>query len=212
MRIRLNRLYSQEGFTILEILVATTIGLFLVLILGVSIVMGLFLVQKGENWTVQKVKETSVMESFYQQVAMMRQYAEEGRMHFQGAQSRVVFVTPLSLTSGYGKGLVEASYSVIGRELSNIELLYQERRLGPGSSSIITKERGVEGLVLLKGCNNITFEYLLVEEGRKTWVSTWQEKAELPQAVSLRFGKGGKSQRVIAPVLATSLSLPSGEL
>mgnify|MGYP000695831055 CR=1 FL=1 len=110
-------LRNKDAFTLLELIIALSIGTVLILLVSFSIRMGFFQMERGSKWLEESHRENSALNFFSQQVSSMRvefslSESSGENVIFNGDSDRIMFVTPISLEKRYGLGLMIASYYV----------------------------------------------------------------------------------------------------
>ncbi len=202
------RFHSTKGFTLLELLVALTIGAFLIVASGAIIKSSMRLMDRGEKRLRGDLRKTSALEFWREQVsAIPPGYSRSAG--FVGKKRDLSFVTPVRLNLR-GKGFVIAHYTVKKEEGNKYRLIYKEKRFTTARKT--QGEKGSEGLVLLEGYDKIGFEYLgAVTEGKNLWESEWVEELHTPRALKLTLVQEKEKRDLIAPIVATSSFLSSGQ-
>lgn len=176
---------SVSGFTLLEVIVAITIGSVIILVSTVALRIGLSHLDNGEEWLNDTVREATVYDFFWQQVSSIRsieipkptssleRFDEEGddsiktglkKVYFKGEIDSMSFISPLSLKRHYGNGLIVATYKQ-RVSYDGIDLVYKEKRLNPAilssiSNDIFDIDEEKDEVVIFEKCDDIKFEYL----------------------------------------------------
>lgn len=175
---------SVRGFTLLEVIIAITIGSVIIMVSTAALRIGLSHMQNGEEWLNGIVKDTSAYDFFWQQVTSIRSIelpepehssrrlneeddsdeTESEKVFFKGGIDSMSFITPLSLKRHYGYGLIIATYK-FEESYEGIDLVYTEKRLNPAvlssmSDGIIDTDEDAEEIVIFSECEDIKFEYL----------------------------------------------------
>ena len=203
-----------SAFTLLELIIAVSIGTVLILLVSFAIRMGFFQMEKGSKWLEEGYRDDSALFFFHQQATSMREELVNKDTVFDGDSDRIVFVTPISLERSYGLGLMMVSY-YIEEDYKGIMLNYKEKRFVPGNNLDTFKEQNVllfndsEVVEIVKGYDDISFKYLGSQEDADAtssksileWKDTWLVNS-LPKAVKVVLTKDGQSQELIAPVMA----------
>ena len=202
-----------SAFTLLELIIAISIGTVLILLVSFAIRMGFFQMERGSKWLEERYRDNSALFFFYQQATSMRYELTNKDIIFDGDSDRVVFVTPISLERSYGLGLMMVYYYIEeGNE--GIKLNYKERRFIPGKNLDTFKDQNVlmfngsEVVEIVSGYDEISFKYLSLQEdaggasskSALEWKDTWLVN-NLPKAVKVVLTKDGKSKELIAPVM-----------
>lgn len=203
-----------SAFTLLELIIAVSIGTVLILLVSFAIRMGFFQMEKGSKWLEERYRDNSALFFFHQQATSMRNELINKDTVFDGDSDRIVFVTPISLERSYGLGLMMVSYYVEeGNE--GVRLNYKEKRFVPGKNLDTFKDQNVlmfndsEEVEIVNGYDEISFKYLGSQEDADAassksvleWKDTWLVNS-LPKAVKVVLTKDGQSRELIAPVMA----------
>lgn len=180
---------GAKGFTLFEVLIAITIGSVLILVSAVALRMGLSHLDRGEEWLIGAISETTAFDFFWQQVSSIypqklaiptylpenesekkdEEEAKDVKIFFKGETDSMSFISPLSLKRHYGYGLILATYQQ-RKGYEGIDLVYKEKRLNPSLLSNLSEgSSGIDDeaneVVFFQGCEEITFEYLKVGGG-----------------------------------------------
>ncbi len=204
-----------RAFTLLELIIALSIGTVVILLVSFAIRMGFFQVEKGSKWLEDGYRESSALHFFHQQATSMRSELINKEIVFDGDSDSIVFITPISLERSYGLGLMVANYFVEG-DNKGFTLNYKEKRFVPSENLDTFKAQNIsilkdiEVVEIVIGYDSITFQYLGLQEDADAtsgvsapeWKSEWQENS-LPGAVKVVLTKEGKRQELIAPVMVT---------
>jgi hypothetical protein len=204
-----------SAFTLLELIIALSIGTVLILLVSFSIRMGFFQMQRGSRWLEESHRENSALHFFRQQVTSMRSETVDEDVIFDGDSERIVFVTPISLKKSYGLGLMMVLY-YSEKDGEGVRLNYKEKRFLPNEnlstfkdqiSSMFDKSEEVE---IVNGYEKISFQFLGVEESEDNdvtsshssldWKDIWIVNS-LPKAIKIVFLKDGENKEMIAPVM-----------
>ena len=167
-----NKQSCVSAFTLLELIIALSIGTILILLVSFSVRMGFFQMERGSKRLEEQYRDNSALFFFRQQVTSMRSEAIDKDVIFEGDSERVVFVTPISLEKSYGLGLMMVSYYVeSGSE--GVNLNYKEKRFVPVKNFSTFKDQNVsmfddsEAVEIVKGYKGISFQFLGLEGGEK---------------------------------------------
>lgn len=212
---------TKRGFTLIEIIIAISIGTLLILVASASIRTGLSYMQRGEERFNKGLRERVALNFFTQQITSIHPSNMSNEdIFFIGNKDLVSFISPLSLNKYYTYGLMICAYTIT-KDISNTHnLVYNEKRLL--SNTYLTKlidkfskekrkrELFDEGsIVFFQGYQKITIEYLgevnpgKDEEEESPWKKSWQNEG-LPKAIKITLLKQGKTQEVVAPIMVTS--------
>lgn len=206
---------SEDAFTLLELIIALSIGVSLVLVVSLSVKMGFLHIQRGSAWLDENHRSKSASQFFFQQVSSMKEESIDEEVIFQGSSDKVLFVTPISLKKRYGLGLMTVLYYQEQDE-QGISLNYKEKRFLPDENADKFKDENnamfdsSDKVTMFEGCEEITFEFLGAqgsgdEVGTNTisneWTDSWTENS-LPRAIKIVMSKNGQSKEILAPVMA----------
>ncbi|MBC8554861.1 MAG: prepilin-type N-terminal cleavage/methylation domain-containing protein, partial [Candidatus Brocadiales bacterium] len=202
-----------SAFTLLELIIALSIGTVLILLVSFAIRTGFFQMERGSKWLEDRYRDNSALLFFHQQATSMRSELVNKDVIFDGDSDRIVFITPISLERSYSLGLMIASYFI---EYNNkgFSLNYKEKRFVPAESLDSFKDQDdsmfsdSEVVEIVNGYEAISFQYLGLQEGADAassesvleWEDEWLENS-LPKAVKIVLTKEGKTRELIAPVM-----------
>ena len=204
----------QAGLTLIELMVAMSLGAAVVLLVAASFRFGLAFLGDRETVLVEDLRRTASRDLIWQQVVTL-QAREMGRaqhLFIKGTDEYLAFLTPLSLRRQYSLGLVVAYYAVGRGADGSRALVYRERRdfsddmlldlVVSGPRSFFEKETET---VMIEGFDEVRFSYLKEESSdRKTWVKKWDMQEKLPRAVRITLVRGEREEEIVAPVMVTS--------
>lgn len=202
-----------SAFTLLELIIAISIGAVLILLVSFSIRMGFFQTEKGSKWLEEKHRDNSALHFFSQQASSMRNEAIGEEVIFYGDSEKIVFVTPVSLERRYGLGLMMVSYySEKGDD--GVRLNYREKRFIPGEDLNRYKDQrdnifdNSEEVEIVAWHDDISFQFLGLKEGEGAasdqagfdWKDIWLVNS-LPKAIKITLSEDGESKEMITPVM-----------
>ncbi len=204
---------NEDAFTLLELIIALSIGTVLILLVSFSLRMGLFQIEKGSRWFENSHRENNALHFFCQQATSMRYEEINESVIFDGDPERVVFVTPISLGKSYGLGLMMVSYYLVESD-QGVKLNYKEKRFIPDNNLSSFKDQSdlifddSEEIEIVSGYEKISFQFLGTVEGSENekdvsgidWNDIWLEN-KLPKAIKIVLSKNGQSKELIAPVM-----------
>ena len=203
-----------SAFTLLELIIAISIGTTLILLVSFAIRTGFFQMERGSKWLEERYRDNSALFFFQQQATSMRSELNNKEIIFDGDEDRIVFVTPISLEGSYGLGLMMVNYYIEeGNE--GFKLNYKEKRFVPSENLNTFKDQNVlmfsdsEAVDIVNGYDEISFKYLGMQEETTAissesdfeWKDKWSGKS-LPKAVKVVLTKDGQNQELITPVMA----------
>ncbi len=204
-----------SAFTLLELIIALSIGTVLILVVSFSIRMGFFQIERGSKWLEVSHRENSALHFFRQQATSMRSETVGEDVIFDGDTERIVFVTPISLKESYGLGLIMVLY-YSAEDDNGARLNYKEKRFIPGENLGTFKDQfslmfdKSEEVEIVSGYEKISFQYLGVDESEDKdvtsdnsgfdWKDIWTENS-LPEAIKIVLVKDGENKEMIAPVM-----------
>lgn len=204
---------SFSAFTLLELIIALSIGTLLILLVSFSLKMGFFQMERGSNRLEEQYRDNSALFFFRQQATSMRPETIGEDVIFDGSSERVVFITPISLENSYGLGLMIVSY-YIENTSEGVSLNYKEKRFIPIQNFNTFKDQNIsmfedsKAVEIVKGYEKISFQFLGLEGGGGEatgvsdpgWKDIWIVNS-LPKAIKIIFLKNGQSRELIAPVM-----------
>ncbi len=204
-----------SAFTLLELIIALSIGTVLILLVSFSIRMGFFQMERGSRWLEESHRENSALHFLRQQATSMRSETVDEDVIFDGDSERIVFVTPISLKKSYGLGLMMVLY-YSEKDDEGVRLNYKEKRFVPGENLSTFKDQislmfdKSEEVEIVNGYEKISFQFLGVEESEDNdvtsshssldWKDTWIVNS-LPKAIKIVLSKDGESKEMITPVM-----------
>ncbi|MDR4498132.1 MAG: type II secretion system GspH family protein [Candidatus Scalindua sp.] len=206
---------KEEAFTLLELVIALTIGAALIALVSISVRMGFFQMERGSKMLEVELREKNAMHFFCQQVSSIRMESVGEEVIFTGDSKRILFVTPISLEKSYSMGLMTAMfYQEKGEE--GVSLRYREKRHIPADSIDTYKDENAtifdlsDSVSIFEGYDEIIFHFLDSEENEDSdaafnqpypvWKDSWIKK-DLPKAIKLVMLKNGRSREVVAPIM-----------
>lgn len=215
---------KERGFTLIEIIIAITIGSLLIIVASASIKTGLSFMQRGEERFNKGLRERVALNFFTQQITSIHSSgaADKGTF-FIGDKDLLSFISPLSFNKYYDYGLMICAYTIAKDEDNTYSFIYKEKRLLSNIYLNELKEKfsdefgkdvekskffDVESVVFFQGCQNIKIEYLGEvdtdeEEEKSPWKEAWEDEG-LPKAIKITLLKRGETQEVLAPIMVTS--------
>jgi len=201
------------AFTLLELIIAISIGTVLILLVSFAVRAGFFQMERGSKWLEERYRDKSALFFFQQQATSMRDELINKDIVFDGDSDSIVFVTPISLERSYGLGLMMVYY-YIEEDKGSFSLNYKEKRFVPAKNLETFKDQNVlmfndsEVVEIVNGYDEISFEYLHLQEDADATSSKpvleWKDKwvvNSLPKAVKVVLTKDGQSRELIAPVM-----------
>ena len=206
---------KEEAFTLLELVIALTIGAALIALVSISVRMGFFQMERGSKMLEEELREKNAIHFFCQQVSSIRMESVGEEVIFTGDSKRILFVTPISLEKSYSMGLMTAIfYQEKGEE--GVRLSYREKRHIPVDTMDSFKDENTtifdssDSVAFFEGYDEIVFRFLDSEENEgadavvnrsvSVWKDSWIKK-ELPKAIKLVMSKNGRSREVVAPIM-----------
>ncbi len=205
---------GEEAFTLLEFIIALSIGAALILVVSFSVRGGFFQMERGSKWLEENYREKSALNFFSQQVSAMRSESSGEEVIFSGDSDRIMFVTPISLERRYGLGLMAVLY-YLERDDKGVRVDYKEKRFIPDENADRFNDRNntmfdnSEAVTIIDGCEAIEFQFLGMQDSESTasdqhkhdWIDSWLEN-NLPKAIKILMSRDGQSKDIIAPVMA----------
>lgn len=224
MKKRLRKLFAKEtrsaGFTLVEVVVATTIlGILLLVVYGVFS-LGRSAWERGDLIRERYQKSRILSQLISRQVKSAVPYkiksekAEGDFLAFEGTARSLKFVSALSLKTLRPEGLVYAVYEFQegGAEGGRL-VVYERRALTKNFMEESLREEAA--VPLLEGVASVRFEYYREEDPNQNreagWLEEWNAKEErqLPRALRITIEPGGsRGGREEFPI-SVFASLPS---
>jgi len=206
---------KEEAFTLLELVIALTIGAALIALVSISVRMGFFQMERGSKVLEEELREKNAIHFFCQQVSSIRKESVGEEVIFNGDSKRILFVTPISLEKSYSMGLMTAMFYQ-EKGVEGVSLSYREKRHIPADTIDTYKDENTtifdssDSIPIFKGYDEIVFHFLDSEENEggdavfnppyPVWTDSWIKK-DLPKAIKLVMSKNGRSREVIAPIM-----------
>ena len=204
---------NKDAFTLLELIIALSIGTVLVLLVSFSLRTGLFQIEKGSRWLEESYRENNALHFFRQQATSMRYEEINESVIFDGDSEKIVFVTPISLEKSYGLGLMMVSYYLEESD-QGVSLNYKERRFIPDNNLSKFRDQifdDSEEIEIVSGYEKISFKFLGTVESKDDendvsglsgpdWNDIWREN-NLPKAIKIVLSKNGQDKELIVPVM-----------
>lgn len=183
----------NDGFTLLELIIATFIGTMLIMASAYAIKTGLYSMEKEESWFNELSKERAAFEFFWQQTSSLHQLdtsieksegdrllpqkitkktntQQETATYCMGEKDFLVFVSPLSLKKHYGQGMILAQYKIVYNVNGKYDLIYLETPLNSTIKKTWTEEfenkiiLNKDVTIFFKDCDAISIAYISSEE------------------------------------------------
>ncbi len=204
---------SVSAFTLLELIIALSIGATLILLVSFSVRMGFFQMEKGSSRLEERYRDNNALFFFRQQATSMKAEAIGKNVVFDGDSEGVVFVTPISLEKSYGLGLIMASYYVED-DSEGASLNYKEKRFVTIKKFDTFKDQKIsmfddsEAVEIVKGYEEISFQFLGLENDNKSvsgtsslgWKDIWKVNS-LPKAIKIVLSKDGQKKELVTPIM-----------
>lgn len=211
-------LKNNRGFTLLELLIAITLSILILVVLGAAMRLGYKSQSKGteRSEVTQKVRilEDRIAWLIRGAYPFYRKKADEKKIFFDGKSDRVGFVT--SSIDSYGKGpedlagLKWVSIFADGDGLKIREKVYFLEDVFEDSNGKV--------YLLDPEVKKIDFEFFEIKEGEKqgTWISEWDpdDKETIPTAVRVKMTLERNDQKIEIPemIVKTAASRkPTGQ-
>ncbi len=207
---------KEDAFTLLELIIALTIGTAIIVLVSVSVRMGFFQMGRGSKALEESLREKNAVHFFCQQVASIRSEGNGGEEIFNGDAKNILFVTPMSIEKNYSNGLMTATF-FLEKEETGVKLNYKEKRHIPVENveefkvefaSIFDQN---ESITIFKGFDEIVFRFLGSEDSEgdgptsvksdAVWKESWLEEEKLPKAIKLVLSKNGINREIVAPIM-----------
>ena len=202
-----------SAFTLLELIIAISIGTVLILLVSFAVRTGFFQMERGSKWLEEGHRDDSALFFFHQQLTSMRHELLKEKVIFSGNSEGIVFVTPISLERSYGLGLMMANY-YIEDDGESLRLNYREKRFVPGEDLDRFKDQYAlmlsdsEVVEIVSGYDQMSFHYLGLKDDKDATsskpVSEWEDEwsaNSLPKAIKVVLTRDGQVQELIVPVM-----------
>jgi general secretion pathway protein J len=216
------RVFTDTGFTLIEMVITLTILGFIVLLIFGAFRLGLSASERG-NSIKEEYQEVRILSQLIsQQLKSIVPYKiktkqEEGDyLAFEGKAQSLRFVSTLSMKANQPEGLVYTVYEFRGGAGGKGSLVLHEAK-AQNRDFFEDKLKEESEVVLFEGISEIHFEYYKAENKEKNvkeeWVKEWntKEENELPKAVRMSISyMNGKGE--IEPLPITILaSIPANQ-
>lgn len=197
------RLKNNQGFTLLELLIAITLSILILVVLGAAMRLGYKSQAKGteRGEMTQKVRilEDRIAWLIRGSYPFYLKKADEKKIFFDGKSDRVGFVTSSIDSHGTGPedlaGLKWVSISADSDGLKIREIIYFLEDVFDDSKGKV--------YLLDPEVRKIEFEFFEIKEGEKqgTWISEWdpRDKETIPSAVKVKITLERNGQKIELP-------------
>ncbi len=190
---------TEDGFTLLELLISITVLGLMILVMSGSISIGLKSVDKGEREVSRQERLRGTFTLVDRQISSMvkalRPVEGERVVWFEGDQKSCLFLTERSLW-GWKEGISEVRYEISESPADGLIIAESER--------IPWLEEGAEPdtYTMLDGLEEAEFRYLDTNtSGEKEWIEEWTSKDHYPEAIALFLKGPGFEYSLVFPVL-----------
>ena len=204
---------SQDGFTLIEVLLALTIFALMGTILYGAFSLGHGAVEKSQKSfeTNQKLRAVDeLLGSYIRSAFPYRSTPQSAPLLFTGESAELTFVSSFSLAMG-GRGMAKVRLFWEGDE-KHAGLL----RLEEETPVRVLSEEGNEGLeglrnglVIREGVKEFRITYLDPQSDEEKWEERWdaRERTTLPRAIRLHYlTKEGREVQWVFPVMMSLLA------
>ncbi|MCL5024428.1 MAG: prepilin-type N-terminal cleavage/methylation domain-containing protein [Nitrospirae bacterium] len=190
---------SQNGFTLLELMISITLIGIIVLVIAGATRLGFRSVDTGEKKieSLERIRTSlGIIDCQIQSQVPLTYTEDDGsrKYYFQGSRDSMQFSTNYSYSSA-ARGYIIASYRVAPDERGNQVLYVSENSIGI--------ENKTEAK-LFDTFNEIYFEYFYkdptAEKGE--WVDQWTDETTIPEKVKIHLVSGAKDFSMIIPMRA----------
>ena len=203
-------LSSKRGFTLLELLIAITLSIVILIILFAALRLGYKSEAKGTARSEQSQKVRIVSERIIWLLRGVYPFylntPDEQKLYFEGKSDRVGFVT--SSVDAHGSGPEDrAGLKWISIFSDNEGLKIREKVY---FLEDVFEDSGGKVFLLDPDVKKIEFEYLDIPEGEKqgSWVSEWdpEDKETLPAAVKVLMAGEKEGKKIELPELIVRIA------
>jgi type II secretory pathway pseudopilin PulG len=190
---------SEEGFTLLELIVSFLIIGLVALIIAGAMRLSLNIVEKGEAKIDSLERRRTSLKIVDSQLQSQFPLAleEDGvtKFYFQGGSKDMRLATNYSIWGGE-RGYVQVRYKVETDEAGKEMLTASENIIGM---------ENVREATLFRSLDNIYFEYFFKDptEEEGEWADEWSDRFKLPQKIMLHLESNGRDFSIIIPLRAT---------
>ena len=211
-----SNVYSTTGFTLVEVMITTTILGFILLIIFGGFRLSFSAWERGDSAKEELQRRRIISQLISQQIKSIVPYriktekAEGDYLAFQGKSQSLKFVSALPIRTKRPDGFVYAIYEFKEGRL----LLYEQRVLN--RNFFEEEPREETGISLLEGISNIRLEYYREADKEKNlteeWVEEWSAKEEkkLPKLLRMTFSfKNHKDGKEEEPPIQLMASIPA---
>jgi general secretion pathway protein J len=202
---------SQDGFTLVEVILAMTIFALMGTVLYGAFSLGHSAVERSQRSFAKNQKLRSVDEtlgSYIRSAYPYRSSPQDSAIVFGGKQAELTFVSSFSLAMG-GRGMAIVRLFWEGDDKRAGELRLEEE-----TPVRVAGEEGIEGhqgikndMVILEGVRELRITYLNSQSDQ--WEESWnaKEKNRLPRAVRFDYrSEEGRQVQWVFPVMMTLLA------
>lgn len=195
---------TDQGFTLLEMMISMTIIALIMLIVYASLRIGIKAWEKGENKMLNSQQYRIVLNLIQSQLRSFYPGKKGNTVFFKGDDNYLEFFSGISMVPGNDYGIVHVRYQV-SENSKGKKLAFYEKNVSFLPDSVDLKDVNIDDYYeLIPGLYEFSFEYLKeftdadVLENNLQWQQTWDLETDkgLPRAVRL----GYKADELSTPV------------
>lgn len=183
---------KQSGFTLMEMLVATTMLGMLLAMLYSGLRLGIKSAEAGEE-RIRQVSRIRVTQEFLRSQfsrILPVSWKQDGNIGvvFEGESDRIQFVAPMPGYVGEGGPHLQLIVLVSGED--GMELIFDHRIAHPELEGDVEADPDREPILLLDGIEDAQFSYLTLgdrDDEAGDWTSSWDEPNQYPLLVRLEI-------------------------
>ena len=205
---------SENGFTLLELLISITIVAVIIAIIFGAMRAGIRVWEKGEQNIESRQRQRIILNMLKRQLASVClsniTYTREP-FYLKGSEKRIEFVSSVSLLSATEGGYVHVVYSISPSEIdteTEICSLSETNFIDMNSGQVVGGSDKKDFTELISGFKEISFEYLNENENEEKekfeWTDEWniKDKKKFPKAIkiNLKANEDDFSLSIIASV------------
>lgn len=200
---------SEQGFTLLELLISITLIGLIVIIISNSFSLGFRSIDRGEK-TVESLERLRssfriISSQIQSEIPIKHDVEGEKQYYLKGEEKFLQFASNYSIFGGQ-KGYVLVKYTVELDDKGKYSLYASETVIG------IEDEKRVK---LLSGFDDIYFEYFFedeTEEGGEWAEETEEDELDVPSKILLHISDGQKKYALVFPIRIQRQQIQSPKL
>jgi prepilin-type N-terminal cleavage/methylation domain-containing protein len=191
-------LQKQKGFTLMELLIAMTLFLVIITLLGGALRLAFRTIGVGEQRIniLERYRSSYGILTTQLQSALPFTYEEDGarRFYLKGNDKNLEFATSQAIW-GADRGWVISSYQLEANDEGKLSLYASERSIGI---------EGIQKIKLYDDLSSFAFSYFgkesSADEGK--WVDEWQDNTRYPELIRVNLTRDAGEERLLIPLYA----------